>query len=190
MCTDKWKTLIRLFFNTFYISSCTFGGGFVIITFMKRVFVDKYHWIDEEEMLDLSAIAQSSPGAIAVNAAILIGWRMAGFWGVLVSVLGTILPPMVILSILAVFYNAFSANEYIRMFLKGLQAGVAAVILNVAWDLGEKVIKEKSVFSTCTMIVSFGVVFFLKINVVIVIAIAVVVGIIRSIIYCKGEARA
>ena len=66
----------------FYISSCTFGGGFVIISFMKKIFVDKYHWIDEEEMLDLSAIAQSSPGAIAVNAAILVGWRMAGSVGV------------------------------------------------------------------------------------------------------------
>lgn len=188
MCANKWKLLTQLFFNTLYISSCTFGGGFVIITFMKKIFVDKYHWIDEEEMLDLSAIAQSSPGAIAVNAAILVGWRMAGFWGVIASVLGTILPPMVILSILAVFYTAFSTNEYIRLFLKGLQVGVAAVILNVACDLGEKVIKEKSVFSIFIMIISFGAVFFLEINVVIVIAIAVVIGIVRSIIHRKGEA--
>jgi len=66
----KTKVLIQLFFSTLYISTFTFGGGFVIITFMKQKFVDKLHWIDEQEMLDLTALAQSSPGAIAVNAAI------------------------------------------------------------------------------------------------------------------------
>ena len=79
MTKQKGKILFQLFINMFYISSCTFGGGFVIVSFMKKLFVDKFHWIDEDEMLDLSAIAQSSPGAIAVNASILVGWRMAGF---------------------------------------------------------------------------------------------------------------
>lgn len=173
----------------FYISSCTFGGGFVIISFMKKIFVDKYHWIDEEEMLDLSAIAQSSPGAIAVNAAILVGWRMAGFWGVLSAMLGTILPPMIILSIVAVFYTAFSANQYIRLFLKGLQAGVAAVILNVVWDLGAKVIKEKSGFSICMMILAFAAIFFFDVSVMIIIAVAVVIGVVHSIMFCKREEK-
>ena len=72
----KWKTLLKLLWSTLYISAFTFGGGFVIVTFMKRKFVDELHWIDEQEMLDLAALAQSSPGAIAVNAAILVGWQM------------------------------------------------------------------------------------------------------------------
>ena len=72
---SKKYILLKLFFTTIYISTFTFGGGFVIITFMKKKFVDELHWIDEEEMLDLTAIAQSSPGAIAVNAAILVGWN-------------------------------------------------------------------------------------------------------------------
>ena len=67
--TKKKYLLLKLFFSTLYISSFTFGGGFVIVTFMKRKFVDELHWIDEQEMLDLAALAQSSPGAIAVNAA-------------------------------------------------------------------------------------------------------------------------
>lgn len=75
------KLLFQLFFSMLYISTFTFGGGFVIITFMKRKFVDELHWIDEQEMLDLAALAQSSPGAIAVNAAILVGWRTAGLAG-------------------------------------------------------------------------------------------------------------
>ena len=70
-CSIKinFRTLWKLFITTLFISSCTFGGGFVIITFMKRKFVDAMHWIDEAEMLDIAALAQVSPGAIAVNAA-------------------------------------------------------------------------------------------------------------------------
>ena len=83
--TPKRKLLWQLFSSTFYISMFTFGGGFVIITFMKRKFVDTLHWIDEKEMLDLAALAQSSPGAIAVNAAILVGWRVCGALGMAVA---------------------------------------------------------------------------------------------------------
>ena len=116
--------LWKLFLSTLYISSFTFGGGFVIVTFMKKKFVDELHWIDEQEMLDMTALAQSSPGAIAVNAAILVGWQVEGLIGMIVAVLGTIIPPMVILSVISVFYNAFATNRYIALLLKGMQAGV------------------------------------------------------------------
>lgn len=109
------KTLLKLFWSTLCISAFTFGGGFVIITFMKKKFVDELHWIDEQEMLDFTALAQSSPGAIAVNAAILVGWRVSGFTGMLVAVLGTILPPMVILSIISFFYAVFATNPYVAL---------------------------------------------------------------------------
>lgn len=95
--SKKGTVLAKLFFSTLYISAFTFGGGFVIVTFMKRKFVDELHWLTEEEMLDMTALAQSSPGAIAVNAAILVGWRVAGFPGMVTAVLGTILPPMLIM---------------------------------------------------------------------------------------------
>ena len=89
----------------------------MIVTLLKEKFVDHYHWIDEEEMLDLVAIAQSSPGAIAVNGAIVVGYKLAGIPGVLVSTLGAIIPPMVILSLISVFYNAFCSNYYISALL-------------------------------------------------------------------------
>ena len=76
--TPRTKLLLQLFLSTFYISAFTFGGGFVIVTFMKRRFVDEYGWISKQEMLDYTALAQSAPGPIAVNAAILVGWRVAG----------------------------------------------------------------------------------------------------------------
>ena len=94
--------LLVLFLKTLYISAFTFGGGFVIVTFMKKCFVDELHWIDEQEMLDFTALAQSCPGAIAVNGAILVGWKVYGFAGMVVAVIGTILPPMAILAVLSV----------------------------------------------------------------------------------------
>ena len=85
-----WRLLLQLFLSTFYISAFTFGGGYVIIPLMKKKFADELHWIDDEEMLNLAAIAQSSPGAVAVNASILVGFRVAGVAGALVAILGTV----------------------------------------------------------------------------------------------------
>lgn len=164
----------------FYISSFTFGGGFVIITFMKRKFVDELKWLDEAEMLDFTALAQTSPGAIAVNAAILVGWRVAGFSGMLAAVLGTILPPMIILSVISLFYAAFATNPYVAMLLKGLQAGVAAVILDVVFTLGSNVVKGKSRLNIFIMLAAFVAVFFFNLNVIYIILTAAIIGIFKK----------
>lgn len=182
---QKFGLLLTLFLSTLYISAFTFGGGFVIITFMKRKFVDQLHWIDEEEMLDLTAIAQSSPGAIAVNAAILVGWKVAGLAGMITAVIGTILPPMVILTIVSYFYIAFSTNTYIALLLKGMQAGVAAVILDVVCSLGWNVIKQKRYIYYIIFAAAFIATFFLQINVIIIILSTIVLGIILSVIEKK-----
>ena len=82
---NKPHKLWVLFLTTLYISAFTFGGGFVIVTFMKHKFVDELHWINEQEMLDFTALAQSCPGAIAVNAAILVGWNVYGLAAVILD---------------------------------------------------------------------------------------------------------
>lgn len=171
----------KLFLSMLYISAFTFGGGFVIITFMKRKFVDELHWIDDQEMLDLTALAQSSPGAIAVNAAILVGWHVGGFLGMLVAVIGTILPPIIILSVISFFYAVFITNPYVAVVLKGMQAGVAAVILDVVFNLGSGVLKTKSVIHILVMIAAFAATFFFGVNVVYIILAAALVGIIVSV---------
>lgn len=171
------KNLWKLFYSTLYISAFTFGGGFVIVTFMKRKFVDELHWIDEEEMLDITALAQSSPGAIAVNAAILVGWKVGGFPGMLTAVLGTIIPPMVIITIISFFYEIFSTNPYVALILKGMQAGVAAVILSVVADMGISILKNKSVVQIMLMIIAFFASFVFGINIVYIILAAVLIGI-------------
>ena len=174
------KLLLKLFFSMLYISAFTFGGGFVIITFMKRKFVDELHWIDEQEMLDMTALAQSSPGAIAVNAAILVGWHVAGFAGMLAAVLGTILPPMIILSVISLFYAAFAANHYVALTLKGMQAGVAAVILDVVCSLGANVLKKKSAVHLIIMAAAFVATFFFGVNVIYIILAAALVGVVLA----------
>ena len=180
--------LLQLFLGMLYISAFTFGGGFVIITFMKRKFVDELHWINEQEMLDLAALAQSSPGAIAVNAAILVGSRAAGPAGIVAAVTGTILPPMLILSAVSFFYTAFASNPYIALLLKGMQAGVAAVILDVVCGLGKNVLKEKSSANIILMAAAFIATFFLNINVIYIILAAALFGIAREIIqHKKGQ---
>lgn len=186
---NKRQILLKLFLSTLYISAFTFGGGFVIITFMKRKFVDGLHWIDEQEMLDLAALAQSSPGAIAVNAAILVGWRVAGFAGMLVAVLGTIIPPMVILSVISFFYAAFATNRYVALVLKGMQAGVAAVILDVVCGLGKNVLKEKSWLSIAVMTAAFAATWFFRVNVIYIILAAALVGICKEWFRHKKEGQ-
>ena len=84
----------------------------MIVSLMKKKFVDEYHWIEEEEMLDLVAIAQSAPGAIAVNGAIVIGYKLAGIAGILTAIAGTVIPPFLIISILSAGYQAFRAKVH------------------------------------------------------------------------------
>lgn len=186
---SRTAQLRKLFFSMLYISSFTFGGGFVIATFMKKKFVDDLHWIDEQEMLDITAMAQSSPGAIAVNAAILVGWQVEGLPGMMVSVLGTIIPPMVILSVISLFYAAFAANTYVAFVLKGMQAGVAAVILDVVCNLGGKVLKTRSPIHIGLMLAAFIASFVYDINVIFIILAAALFGIVRALLLTRKDCR-
>ena len=183
------KLLARLFVTMLYISAFTFGGGYVIVTFMKKKFVDEFHWIDEKEMLDLTALAQSTPGAIAVNAAIMVGWRVGGFAGMLSAVLGTIIPPVAIISVLSLFYAAFAANPYVALVLQGMQAGVAAVILDVVWNMGSKVVKGKSWLNNGIMVAAFAATFVFKVNVMYIILVAALIGVVKIILMRKEAAK-
>ena len=156
---------------------------------MKRKFVEELRWMDEEEMLDYAALAQASPGAIAVNAAILVGWKIAGLSGMLIAVLGTVMPPLIILSVLSVFYTAFASNFYVALVLKGMQAGVAAVILSAAWDLGATMRKNKSGLSYGIFIAAFICDFLLDINVVYIILSAAFIGAVRVIMRGREQGR-
>lgn len=144
-----------LFKTTFIISAFTVGGGFVIIPLLKGKFVDEYHWINDKDALDMVAIAQSMPGVVAVNSAIILGYRMAGILGTLVALVATVLPCLITLSIISYCYDFFIQNAYIRMVLKGMQCGATALIVNVGIDLLVKQCKKKLVLPLLIIAATF-----------------------------------
>ncbi len=173
--------LRKLFFSTLYLSAFTFGGGYVIVSLLKKKFVDELHWVEEEEMLDLVAIAQSSPGAIAVNGAIVIGYRLAGIPGVLVSVLGAVLPPFVILTAISYFYRVFQESFVVQAMLSGMKSGVSAVILSVVYDMMAGIAKEKDLLLWLVLLGSFLANYLLSVNVVYIILFVILLGLIQTL---------
>ncbi len=180
------KKLITLFLSTLYLSAFTFGGGYVIVTLLKQKFVDELHWLNDEEMLDLSAIAQSAPGAIAVNGAIVVGYKICGIPGIFVSVSGAIIPPFIIIGILSAFYNIFKENTVVRTALFGMKIGVCAVIAYTVMDMLSGLIKEKDSSLLIIMAVAFCLNYFLGVNVVIILLAVIIIGIIE---YASGRRK-
>ena len=174
---SRLRRLWQMFYTMLYISAFTFGGGFVIVSLMKKKYVDQYGWLSEEEMLDMTALSQSAPGAIAVNAAILTGYRLEGALGVAVSVIATVLPPMAVLTVISFFYNAFRDSPSVQLVLRGMQAGVAAVICDVVLDLSGKVVKTRNVWSMILMVVAFVLVYFFNVSVIVLIVAAALLGV-------------
>ena len=177
---SKGEILKKLFLSTLYLSAFTFGGGYVIVTLMKTKFVNQYHWIDEEEMLDLVAIAQSCPGAIAVNGAIVVGYKLAGLTGVLCSVIATVIPPFVILTAISFCYAAFRSNLFVGWMLKGMQSGVGAVIMEVSWGMASGIVREKQYLSIFIMIVFYCQLFY-KVSAIVLILLCIALGVILTL---------
>lgn len=169
----------KLFLTTLVLSASTFGGGFVIISMMKQKFVEQLHWLEDDEMLDMTAIAQSSPGALGVNIAIVVGYRIKKFWGAVVCTLAAVLPPLVIISVISVFYNQFKDNTYIAVALQVMRAGVAAVIFDVVLGLAGNIIKTKSVLWIAMMCIAFIATCFFKVSAIVIILVCGCIGLLK-----------
>ncbi len=172
------RMLWQLFKATFLLSAFTFGGGFVIVSLMKKKFVEDLKWLEEDEMLDITAIAQSSPGPIPINASVILGYRMYGVIGSLVAILGTALPPMIIISVISVFYTQFRTNRIIAIALQVMRAGVAAVIFDVVINLAKNVIATKRTLYILLMATAFVGKVILGVDAMIVILCCLVVGLV------------
>ena len=172
----KPVSLWRLFFANLILSGCTFGGGFVIISMMKKKFVEELGWLEEEEMLDMAAIAQSAPGSLAVNASIVVGYRVLGIGGAAVAALATVIPPLAIISVISVFYSQFCTNPYVAVALQVMRAGVAAVIVDVVISLGENVLRSKSMLWIGMMFLAFVASAFFGVSSILIIVICAAVG--------------
>jgi len=178
----KTTILWQLFCATFTLSAFTFGGGFVIVSLMKKKFVEELGWLEENEMLDITAIAQSSPGPIPINASVILGYRMAGLAGTLTAILGTALPPMFIISAISVFYTQFRENRIIATALQVMRAGVAAVIFDVVYNLAKNIFKTGSSLYICLMIAAFIAAVILDVSAMIIILVCLCIGIADAVI--------
>lgn len=151
------KTLLKLFYSSLYISAVAFGGGFVVLSLLRETFVKKLSWVTDGEMSDFNALAQTSPGSIAINTAMLVGLKTAGITGMIFTLIGSVIPPMAVITALYYFYDAIKDFALVAYLMRGMQAGVAAVILSLVIDTWKSTFKEKSVFAVIVLLLSFSI---------------------------------
>ena len=150
---NKFKKDLILFYNFLKIGACTFGGGLAMIPIVSRIVVEKYHWMTDEEMVDMIAIAESTPGVIAVNLATYVGYKLNKFFGALFATLGVVLPSFLIISIISFFYEKFIQIEVVSWAFMGIKACVAILILNAGIKLIKNV--KRNIFSIVVLLIAF-----------------------------------
>ncbi|WP_459129237.1 chromate transporter [Guggenheimella bovis] len=168
-----------LFWLMFKLSLLTFGGGYVIISLLQKELVENKKLLTSREMMNMTAISQSAPGAVAINASLIVGYRLKGFKGALVSVVGAVLPPLLVITGISFFYTAFKTNVILRVALRGTQAAVAAILLDVAIALFHQLWQGKDYFNILIMCFSFALILLLKLNPVLVLLGCAVIALLR-----------
>lgn len=171
-----WKFLLQLFWETLRISTFTIGGGFIIVAFLQERFVDDLHWLTEEEMLNLVSIAQSSPGPVAINTSVLVGYKLAGLKGTFFSVLGTTLPPLIIIAAIAYCYKWIAHSQALQAFFYGARYAEAALILNVTVAMVATVFKSSRYIGLAMGILAASIMLAVSNSVVYLVAVFALVG--------------
>ncbi len=171
-----------LLFKTTFISSTTANSGYAILSVMKNLFVEKYKWFNEDEMNDYIGLAQSAPGPMAVNGAVIIGYQINGIFGSIVAVMGIVIPPIIIMILVTVFYQYIVSNEYVRLFMEGMEAGVCALLLDVIIGLFVNVTKDKSIYPYILIIISFIYIKFTHFSIFYLALACVVAGVVKSLL--------
>jgi len=189
---DKNKnTYLTLFLSAFYISAVTFGSGYVIVSVIKKRFVDELKWIEEEEMINLIALAQSSPGVMTANTALLVGYKTCGMPGAFLAVLGVALPPLVTIFIISIFYNTLRENTIVSAMLKGMRAGACAVIADVVVGLFTSVINDNGlprIAKLTIMASAFTAAYIFKLSFILIVLFFLLLGVARHLLVRKGAA--
>lgn len=169
-------SLFSIFLYSLRLSCMAFGGGYVLISLMRETYVRRLSWLTEDEMLDVTALSQSAPGASAVNAAVLTGSRLAGWRGALSAVCGTIIPPLFIMSLIAAVYDLLGQVAFIDRLMTGMQCGVAAVILDAALGMTRSALSSKKILHIIIFALAFISAVWLKVPVIYVIMLSAAAG--------------
>ena len=180
---------LQLFLSFLQIGAFSFGGGYAAMPLIQSQVVDLHGWLTMKEFTDLVTIAEMTPGPIAVNGAIVVGYKLAGMIGVLVSIIGTIIPPFLIISVISVCYQAFRDNFFVSQMLEGMQAGVGAVIASVTYEMGAGVVKEKDPLSLVILVCAFAAACFFKVNVIYIVLVCGAIGAVRTILAKRRGAK-
>ncbi|MCH5189797.1 MAG: chromate transporter [Oscillospiraceae bacterium] len=169
-----------LFLTFFKIGAFTFGGGYAMIPLIQREVADKRKWITEDDILDIIAIAESTPGPIAINTATFVGFKTAGFFGAFASTFGVVLPSFVIITVIAYLLRNFSDYKGVKYAFFGVRAGVLALIIKGLVSMYKQV--QKNLVSYVVMGAAFVLVAFFNANVLLVIIGCAVFGLVTSIV--------
>ena len=185
----KAREYFLLFLTMLKIGLFTFGGGYAMIALLENEFVVKKRWLDRDEFLDVAAIAESTPGPIAINAATYIGYKNAGVGGAVVATLGICVPSVTIIYLISLFFDTFLSLTYVAYAFKGIQVCVVYLILSAGLRMLKKM--KKSVFNVIAVSATFTVMVVLSILAVkfSTIFYILISGIAGVVIYLIGRAR-
>ncbi len=177
----------ELAWSFFKINLVTFGGGYSIVPIISKTYVEKKKYIEEEDMLNMIALAQSCPGAMAVNTSVLVGYRLRGKLGALVSLIGAILPPLLIITIISYYYTAFQSNMLIQSVLNGMRGAVCAVMLYTSITMARNALKKNVVFSGLLLLGAYTFGVFTKISTIYIILVCGFIGYIYFSVIKKAK---
>ena len=180
---DNFKKALKLFLVFFKIGAFTFGGGYAMIPLIEREVAEKYGWISSQDMLYIIAIAESTPGPIAINSATFVGYKTAGVIGAACATLGVVLPSFVIISVISYVLTQFQELKVVQFAFNGIRAGVLALIIKALWSMYKKC--PKSFIGYVIMGLSFVLAAFTGINVIFVILGAAITGIVSSLVMAR-----
>ena len=167
---------LELFLTFSKIGAFTFGGGYAMIPLIQMEVAENKHWVSEADILDVVAIAESTPGPIAINAATFIGQKVAGTLGAISATAGVVLPSFLIIAIISLVLREFQHIQAVKYAFWGIRAGVLALILKALFNMYKQC--EKNLYAYIVMALSFIAVAFLNINAILVIILCAVSGIV------------
>jgi chromate transporter len=184
---DKLSLLWQVFITFFKIGAFTFGGGYAMVPLIQREASEKHGWVTDEDILDIVAIAESTPGPIAINSATFVGYRACGVLGSVAATLGVVLPSFIIILTISGILRQFQENVYVQYAFRGIRAGVLALILKAMWGMYKKC--KKNVPAYIVMVTAFALVAFVKVTVLWVIGGCAVFGIVTFFVMEKEDNR-
>ena len=175
----NFKTVFELFLTFMKIGAFTFGGGYAMIPLIQKEVVDNKKWLKDDDILEMLAIAESTPGPIAVNSATFTGYRLCGFWGAFFATLGLILPSFFIIFVISHILEKFKNLDAVKFAFSGIRAGVLALVLKSLWSMFKKC--PKNAISYIIIGLAFIVATFTNVHLLVIIIGSAVLGLVMSL---------